>query len=142
MKYSEETEKQYRNFNYDAALYDIWNDLEDSDISLNEKLQNELELLGYVQTTVDNIPPEYAFVKEYECKFKNPKLTLYRLCNGDIEVVKVKRPKYDENPIHQGDIIKTIEASNEGRWYKDKDGEWQQDRNDKETILKKWSFVR
>lgn len=142
MKYSEETEKQYRNFNYDAALYDIWNDLEDSDISLNEKLQNELELLGYVQTTVDNIPPEYAFVKEYECKFKNPKLTLYRLCNGDIEVVKVKRPKYDENPIHQGDIIKTIEASNEGRWYKDKDGEWQQDRNDEETILKKWSFVR
>lgn len=142
MKYSDETEKQYRNFNYDAALYDIWSDLEDSDISLNEKFQNELELLGYVQTTVDNIPPEYAFVKEYECKFKNPKLTLYRLCNGDIEVVKVKRPKYDENPIHQGDIIKTIEASNEGRWYKDKDGEWQQDRNDKETILKKWSFVR
>lgn len=142
MKYSEETEKQYRNFNYDAVLYDIWNNLDDTDISLNEKLQNELELLGYVQTTVDNIPPEYAFVKEYECKFKNPKLTLYRLCNGDIETVKVKRPKYDENPIHQGDIIKTIEASNEGRWYKDKDGEWQQDRNDKETILKKWSFVR
>lgn len=142
MKYSEETEKQYRNFDFDHALYDIWNDLEDKDIPLYYKLQNELELLGYIQTTVENISPQYAFIKEYECKFKNPKLTLYRLCNGDIEIVKVKRPKYDESPIHQGDIIKTIECSNEGRWYKDENDEWQQDRNDKETILKKWSFVR
>lgn len=142
MKYSEETEKQYRSFDFDNALYDIWNDLEDKDIPLYCKLQNELELLGYIQTTVENISPQYAFIKEYECKFKNPKLTLYRLCNGDIEIVKVKRTKYDESPIHQGDIIKTIECSNEGRWYKDENDEWQQDRNDKETILKKWSFVR
>lgn len=142
MKYSEESEKQYRKFDYNKALFDIWNDLEDTDIPLYEKLQNELEYLGYIQTTVDNISPQYAFVKEYECKFKNPKLTLYRLCNGDIEIVKVKRNKYDENPINQGDIIKTIECSNEGRWYKDNDGEWQQNREDKETILKKWSFAR
>lgn len=142
MKYSEETEKQYRNFDFDKALYDIWNDLEDKDIPLYCKLQNELELLGYIQTTVENISPQYAFIKEYECKYKNPKLTLYRLCNGDVEIVKVKRPKYDESPIHQGDIIKTIECSNEGRWYKDENDEWQQDKNDKETILKKWSFVR
>lgn len=142
MKYSDESEKQYRNFDYDKALYDIWESLPEKDIPLYEKLQNELEYLGYIQTVVDNVSPQYAFVKEYECKFKNPKLTLYRLCNGDIEIVKVKRPKYDESPIHQGDIIKTIECSNEGRWYKDENDEWQQDRNEKETILKKWSFVR
>lgn len=142
MKYSDESEKQYRNFDYDKALYNIWESLPEKDIPLYEKLQNELEYLGYIQTVVDNVSPQYAFVKEYECKFKNPKLTLYRLCNGDLEIVKVKRPKYDESPIHQGDIIKTIECSNEGRWYKDENDEWQQDRNDKETILKKWSFVR
>lgn len=142
MKYSEESEKQYRNFDYDSALYDVWNDLENKDIPLYNRLQYELEYLGYIQTTVENISPQYAFVKEYECKFKNPKLTLYRLCNGDIEVVKVKRPKYDENPINQGDIIKTIECSNEGRWYRDENGDWQQDRDDKEIILKKWSFAR
>lgn len=142
MKYSEETEKQYRKFDYDVALYDIWNDLENKDIALYERLQNELEYLGYIQTTVSNISPQYAFVKEYECKFKNPKLVLYRLCNGDLETVKVKRPRYDENPINQGDIIKTIECSNEGRWFKDKNDEWQQDKTDKETILKKWSMVR
>lgn len=142
MKYSEETEKQYRKFDYDSALHDVWNDLENKDIPLYNKLQNELEYLGYVQTIVPNLSPQYAFVKEYECKYKNPKLILYRLCNGDIEVVKVKRPRYDESPINQGDIIKTIECSNEGRWYKDENGDWQQNKSDKETILKKWSFAR
>lgn len=142
MKYSQETEKQYRKFDYDSALLEIWQDLKDEDIPLYNKLQNELEYLGYIQTTVTTISPQYAFVKEFECKYKNPKLTLYRLCNGDIEVVKIKRPKYDESPIKQGDIIKTIECSNEGRWFKDENGEWQQNKSDKETILKKWSFVR
>lgn len=142
MKYSEETEKQYRKFDYDSALHDVWNDLENKDIPLYNKLQNELEYLGYIQTIVPNLSPQYAFVKEYECKYKNPKLVLYRLCNGDIEVVKVKRPRYDESPINQGSIIKTIECSNEGRWYKDENGDWQQNKTDKETILKKWSFAR
>lgn len=142
MKYSQKTEKQYRKFDYDSALLEIWKDLKNEDIPLYNKLQNELEYLGYIQTTVTTISPQYAFVKEFECKYKNPKLTLYRLCNGDIEVVKIKRPKYDESPIKQGDIIKTIECSNEGRWFKDDNGEWQQNKSDKETILKKWSFVR
>lgn len=49
---------------------------------------------------------------------------------------------YDEAPINVGDIIKTIECSEEGRWSKDNNGDWQQDNSDKESILKKWSFVR
>lgn len=49
---------------------------------------------------------------------------------------------YDEAPINIGDIIKTIECSEEGRWSKDQNGDWQQDNSDKESILKKWSFVR
>ena len=148
-KYSTTTDelKTYGKFDYDNALIDIWNDLEDKDITLNERLKYELEYLGYVKTQVNSITPEYAFVQEYECKFKNPKLTLYRLCNGDIEVVKVKRAKYDESPIQVGDIIKTIECSNEGRWFnegKDENGKdiWRQDKDDREMILKKWSFVR
>ena len=69
-------------------------------------------------------------------------MTLYRLADGSTEIVKVRRKKYDEAPINVGDIIKTIECSEEGRWSKDNNGDWQQDNSDKESILKKWSFVR
>lgn len=141
-KYSEETDKQYRKFDYDAALTEIWETLEDTDIPFNERLKYELQNIGYVKTLVPDMSPDYAFVQEFECKYKNPKLTLYRLCDGTTEVVKVRRKKYDEAPINVGDIIKTIEYSEEGRWSKDQNGDWQQDNSDKESILKKWSFVR
>lgn len=141
-KYSEETDKQYRKFDYDAALTEIWENLEDIDIPFNERLKYELQNIGYVKTLVPDMSPDYAFVQEYECKYKNPKLTLYRLCDGTTEIVKVRRKKYDEAPINVGDIIKTIECSEEGRWSKDQNGDWQQDNSDKESILKKWSFVR
>lgn len=141
-KYSEETDKQYRKFDYDAALTEIWENLEDIDIPFNERLKYELQNIGYVKTLVPDMSPDYAFVQEYECKYKNPKLTLYRLADGSTEIVKVRRKKYDEAPINVGDIIKTIECSKEGRWSKDQNGDWQQDNSDKESILKKWSFVR
>lgn len=141
-KYSEETDKQYRKFDYDAALTEIWETLEDTDIPFNERLKYELQNIGYVKTLVPDMSPDYAFVQEYECKYKNPKLTLYRLADGSTEIVKVRRKKYDEAPINVGDIIKTIECSEEGRWSKDNNGDWQQDNSDKESILKKWSFVR
>lgn len=141
-KYSEETDKQYRKFDYDAALTEIWETLDDIDILFNERLKYELQNIGYVKTLVPDMSPDYAFVQEYECKYKNPKLTLYRLADGSTEIVKVRRKKYDEAPINVGDIIKTIECSEEGRWSKDNNGDWQQDNSDKESILKKWSFVR
>jgi len=141
-KYSEETAKQYRKFDFDSALKEIWDELDDSDISFNQKLKYELDHIGYVKTVLPDFSPEYAFVQEYECKYKNPKLTLYRLCDGTTEIVKVKRKKYDESPIEVGDIIKTIECSDEGKWSLDSNGDWQQDKKDKEKILKKWAFVR
>jgi DNA polymerase III alpha subunit len=142
-----QTEKQYNNFDYDKALYQVWNDLEDEETPLIEQLNNELEYMGYIKTRVPNLSPEYAFIQEYECKYKNPKLSLFRLCNGDIDIVKVKRNNYDSSPILVGDIIKTVECSHEGRWFnqgKDEDGNdiWIQDKDDRETILKKWTFVR
>ena len=141
-KYSEETEKQYRKFDFDSALHEIWYDLDDVDITLGERLKFELDNIGYVKTCIPDMSPDYAFVQEYECKYKNPKLTLYRLCDGSTEIVKVRRKKYDEAPINVGDIIKTMECSEEGRWSKDSNGDWQQSQQDKEYILKKWSFVR
>lgn len=141
-KYSEESDKQYRKFDFDAALIEMWNTLEDSDISLNERLNYELENLGYVKTEMPELSQDYAFVQGYECKYKNPKITLYRLCDGTIETVKIKRKQYDNAPIQVGDIIKTIERSKEGKWSKDSNGDWQQDNMDKEVILNKWSFVK
>lgn len=156
-KYSEETEKQCRKFDYDKALSEIWDTLPNDDCSVAEKLQWELEHMGYLQTTMPDVSSQYAFVQDYECKFKHPKITLYRLANGNTEVVKVKRDNYDKKPIEKGQIIKTVECSQEGRWFNYGDnwtppegetGQWLQGgngfwqhRTDTEPILKKWALV-
>lgn len=142
IKYSQkETDKLYKEFDYDAALNEIWNDLPDEDIPVKEKLQCELDNIGYIRTAIPDLSTDYVFVQNYECKFKNPKLTLYRLCDGRMTEVKVKRVKYDKAPISEGDIIKILDVSKEGKWFKDENGDWQQDNSNKEAILKKWAFV-
>lgn len=106
MKYSEATDKQYRKFDYDAALNEIWNDLDDTEISFNERLKYELNNIGYVKTIMPDMLPDYAFVQEYECKYKNPKLTLYRLCDGSTEVVKVRRKSMMKHQSMLGTLSK------------------------------------
>lgn len=143
---SKETEKQYRNFDYDSALTKLWDELPNEDLKINEKMWFELERLGYVRTKVD-IGSSYYFIQGYECKYKNPIITLYRMNDGHISTVKVKRSNYDNNPINVGDMIRIIDIKQEGRWKQDgtnEDGKpkWVQDHSNKESILRKWNTVK
>ena len=109
--------------------------------SLREKIRYELEHLGYINIKIPDCPPRYAYVVEVNKKYKNKVVTLYRLNNGEVETVKIKGAAYDRNPVEKGDIIKTIEASNEKRWKPDGDGGFIQI-DELETILRKWSIVQ
>jgi DNA polymerase III alpha subunit len=148
-KYSETTEdmKTFRKFDYNAALIEIWNDSEDEEMNIRQQLSYEFECLGYIKTIDTTFASEYAYVQEYECKFTNPVLKIYRINNGDIDVVKVKKADYDEKPIHVGDLINTIEYSDEFKVHFggiDERGKniWIKDTVEKEKFLMKWSFVK
>lgn len=141
-KYSEETDKQYRHFMYDQALSELWETLADDDCPMNQKLQWELQHFGYIQIVLPQLDPAYAFVQDYECKYKNPIVTLYRLSDGTTERIKIKRAVFDANPFEKGSIIKTVEKSEEGRWSMNASGKWVQDNANKEPILKKWKIVK
>lgn len=45
---SKETEKQYRNFNYNAALEEYWNSLNDIKSSITSRLEYQNQYLGYI----------------------------------------------------------------------------------------------
>jgi len=142
VKHSKQTEKQYAKLDYDSVLTEIWNDLPDDDVSIDVKLKYEFENLGYIQSKHPKTHKNYGFIQDYQCKYKHPIITLYRLKTGETETVKVKKNKYDANPFIVGDTIKTIKIRDEGRWRMDGQGEWYQDKDDKEAILHEWSIVR
>jgi DNA polymerase III alpha subunit len=141
IQYSEETEKLYRKFNHDEALKDIWDEISDDDITLNDKIKYELQNLGYIQTIIPTFAPEYAFVTDVIIKYKNPIIALYRINNGETEMIKVKKDQFDNNPINKGDIINTIESADEKKWKKGENEKWYQI-DETEPILKKWNKVK
>lgn len=143
VKYSKsETEKLYKEFDSESALREIWDGLSDEEPSVSQKLKWENEHLGYISTVMPNLKKVYYFVQDCNFKYRNAILTLYRLCDGKVETVKVRKGKYEASPIYAGDIIKAIDIEDEAKWKKDENDEWVRDYNNREPILKKWKFVR
>ena len=139
-KYSNVTEKQYKNFDYKAALHECWNNIKDKDLSISQLLLNEDEYLGYCKSVYPNIPINYAFVRSVVGKQKRT-VTLYRLSDGTSEVVKVKQKLFNNNPINPGDIIKTIDCASDKKWKRNNEtGEFYQI-DEQELLLLKWSKV-
>jgi len=142
MKYvTKETEKQFNGINFMGYIQEVYQMTENKDIPISEKIKYELEYLDYIQTTIPSLSLDYAYVTNIDGKFKNKNITLYRLQNGETETVKVKAKVFDENELMVGDVIKTVECSREKKWGRTPEGEYYQ-KEEYETILKKWVFVR
>ncbi|MFA5635889.1 MAG: DNA polymerase III subunit alpha [Anaerovoracaceae bacterium] len=136
----QETEKLYKGLDTIGIINHLYNTTKFPKTSIRNKIDYQLEFLGYVQTTIPSLDSTYAYVVDVNSKYKNRVITLYRLNTGETEAVKVKAKQFEENPISKGDIIKTIESSEEKRWKRDSEGGYYQI-DERETILRKWSFV-
>ena len=140
-KYSETTEKlkTFRNFDYDSALYELWDSLTDEDFSIPEKLRNEIYVFDYVKSIIPDLPRNIYAVTDIDDKFKNRKVTLYRVCDGNSGVVKIRAKTFDDTPLEVGSVIRVDEFSKEKRWIKTSNGFEQIE--DYETILKRYTPI-
>lgn len=136
----QETKKLYKGLDTIGIINHLYNTTKFPKTSIRNKIDYQLEFLGYVQTTIPSLDSTYAYVVDVNSKYKNRVITLYRLNTGETEVVKVKAKQFEESPISKGDIVKTIESSEEKRWKRDSEGGYYQI-DERETILRKWSFV-
>ena len=109
---------------------------------MTDKIKYELEYLGYIQSTFPSLNESYAFVTDVYGAYSNKNVVVYVLKTGEQKKFKVKKNVFESNPIEIGEIINIIRADEEGRWSKDKDGQWVQSKTNTETILKKYSMVR
>jgi len=142
---TEETETLYRKFNSKQALNEIWNDLQEEDLSLTEKLCIETEYLGYPRSVISSISPNYAFIQTIKGNTSRM-VQLYRLSDGSTESIKVRKKAFDSNPFKEGQIIKTIDCAYDKKWkydkeLEDKTGNGYYQIDEKEPILMKWSIV-
>lgn len=125
-----ETEKQYK-FNpesMDALLRELETMLQDEDIPLNERLQAELEYLGYISYTNPELT-NTGLVLNVDTKY-SPKISMYLLDKGETITYKLQKSAYQKNPFDKGQILRFYaeernkSKKTENGWEKLPDKEW------------------
>lgn len=122
---SKETEKQYTGFNSEDCLRDLFPKIPNEDIPIIEKLNYQLQYFGYVEIVDSNIKNSIWFVTDIVERGKNKIVGLYKVCSGEKKKVKLRNTIFNENPFKEGSLIDVYSFSKEGRWLKDKEGNWE-----------------
>lgn len=141
-KYSDETEKQYNKLDSVEIIKEFYNTIENKSISLQDRIEAELEFLGYISFKEPRAKENYYVVIEYKTyKDKTkPYITLYQLKTGNIIKTNVKKGKtFVENPFKLYSVLKVLDFKEE---YKKKliDGKWT-NTDEKKLVLNQWQVM-
>ena len=121
-----ETEKQFR-FEPEgmtSLLSELCNKIPDQDLPILAQIDAQKEYLGYIDL-IDPTKPTKAVILDINTKY-TPKLSLYRLYDGQTISVKLKKKDYENNPVASGMII-DYRTAKKPAWKKDENGGWIQD---------------
>jgi DNA polymerase III alpha subunit len=133
-----ETAKMYKfdDEHMDTMLAELCNKIPDQDIPLLTKIQTEQEMLGYV-SHIDPTKPTKAVILDINTKY-TPKLSLYRLYDGQTISVKLKKKDYENNPVSSGMII-DYRTMKKPAWKKDGEN-WVQDYSREDVWLTSYTI--
>jgi DNA polymerase-3 subunit alpha len=121
-----ETEKQYR-FDPEgmsALLSELCDRIPNEDLPILAQINAQKEFLGYIDL-VDPTKPTKAIILDVNCKY-TPKVTLYRLGDGQTVTAKLKKKSYESNPVSSGMIV-DYRTEKKPAWKKDENDKWIQD---------------
>ena len=122
LKYATETKKIYKFFDNDGFINELCSRINNSSISISQKISAQAEYLGYI----DYVNPKaknYGYVFDLDTKY-SPRIKLYKLDTGEMIDIKMSKKDYNTVPINKGDIIKyTAQERNKrklvnGKWQK------------------------
>ena len=140
-----ETEKSYMDFQSYEFLQEIWNQIPDKSLPINEQILKEKEYLGYAYTTKPDVSEEYNICLEVDKKY-SPKVLFYNINTGEEKMLKVSKKLYydkrtGEEKFDIGDLIK-IQGTEE-RYKKKFDEEKEEwvETEEKEKWLIAWSKI-
>ncbi|STO12731.1 DNA polymerase III subunit alpha [[Flavobacterium] thermophilum] len=124
-------------------IKDYAKSLEDKEISIQEQILFEKEILGYGQTTFPNVNKAYGMILGIDTKY-SPKITLYIMNNGSEVLLKVSKQHFynsDGEPLlNVGDIIKVLKVEQKPKLTKI-DGKWLET-DIKENWLVAWQMSK
>ena len=133
------TEKQYR-FEEDgmtAMLSELCSLVPDQQLPILAQIDAQKTYLGYIDL-VDPTKPTKAVILDINTKY-TPKLSLYRLYDGQTINVKLKKKDYERNPVAAGMII-DYRTKTEHAWRMDENQKWQPDYSKEDIWLTSYTI--
>jgi DNA polymerase III alpha subunit len=135
-KYSnKETEKLFKEIDNIGLVEELTKDIEDEPILLKDRLQAEIDYMGYISYTNDNIAYGIYYVSEFKTYSDKaqPYFSIYELRTGKTIKTQIKdRKLFSSKPFKEGNILKIDYANgfknvpkyklgDNGKWVKDGD---------------------
>ena len=134
-----QTEKQYR-FEPEgmlSLLSELCDRIPDENLPVLAQIEAQKEYLGYIDL-VDPTKPTKAVILDVNTRY-TPKLSLYRLYDGQTISVKLKKRDYESNPVASGMII-DYRVVKKPAWKKDENDNWIQDYSREDLYLSSYTI--
>lgn len=124
-----ETEKLFKNVDVRRLIEIIQNNKPHRHISVKERIDMQLELLGHIEM-VDKQYKGICYCVDVSTSF-SPRLQLYALANGNLIDVKIRKEFFKGRPIKKGDVVMMKNGSQKnkmsfvnGKWEQTNELEW------------------
>jgi len=114
--------------------------LENLEFSVRERVEFEMEFLGYVQTKLKDIQDNYYVVTNLNLKY-TPILKTYCFTTGQEDTFKIYKNNFREDPVNIGSIIKVYNTQVKERVKPDGQGGWV-GIGEPETIITSYSVIQ
>lgn len=143
---NKETLKIFKEINIENLITGVIEITPNKSISIKDKLDTEIEYLGYPDTRVAKAGKDFYYVLELEV-FKNKRSityypTLYNIKTGEKKKFKLKDFMYfSENPFKQGSLIKILEEAKEPK-RKLVDGKWTKSTTEYNYLINNWEVYK
>lgn len=133
------TEKTLKDFDSVALLKEIVTSIETEPATVNEQIQYQSELLGYIDIVLPDVDPDLYYLVSIDGKY-SPFYKLYNLKTGETMVIKCKKSVAKKNPVNPGQMLIVLETERSNKWGKDAVGDWYK-KDEEETLLAKYEVV-
>ena len=135
-----ETDKMFTKVDGDKLVRLICKDLSIETPTI-ENIAYQIGYNGFTNIIDKNIEDNIYIVSDTNTnQYGTSYCNLYHVCNGETERYKIKKSSYIDHPCDIGDIIKVVFNTQNKR--KQVDGEWVEDKDNKETILKDYTIIK
>lgn len=120
VKYTEETEKLYRKFDYRRALQEVFEMIPNTKTNIAKLIKYQNEFFGYISYQNPQLK-NVGFVLSIDATY-SPKVEIYKLDTGVIVTYKIQKALYQKIPFDSEVILKFHEE--ERQKSKKVDGKW------------------